>query len=312
MQYLGEILSLTVAVSWTATALFADTASHRIGALPLNLFRMALSLVLLGGFLWVVCGAPWPVHADGRTWFWLLLSGLVGYVFGDYCLFNSYMIFGSRFGQLFMTLAPPAAGIAGWLMLSESLSWRSWLAMVVTLTGIGITILARNRDSHKLTLKLPLKGVLFGIGAGVGQGLGLVLSKIGLTHYEAAVAADPTEMAAWAMPFAGTFIRAIAGLIGFILILALRKELPQLRKAIHDRKGMTMTGLTTVFGPFLGVSLSLMAVRYAEAGIASTLMALTPVLIIPPYALIHHQKVSFKEILGALIAVAGAALFFLL
>ena len=70
MQYLGEILSLTVAVSWTATALFADTASHRIGALPLNLFRMALSLVLLGGFLWVVCGAPWPVHADGRTWFW--------------------------------------------------------------------------------------------------------------------------------------------------------------------------------------------------------------------------------------------------
>ena len=312
MQYLGEILSLTVAVSWTATALFADTASHRIGALPLNLFRMALSLVLLGGFLWVVCGAPWPVHADGRTWFWLLPSGLVGYVFGDYCLFNSYMIFGSRFGQLFMTLAPPAAGIAGWLMLSESLSWRSWLAMVVTLTGIGITILARNRDSHKLTLKLPLKGVLFGIGAGVGQGLGLVLSKIGLTHYEAAVAADPTEMAAWAMPFAGTFIRAIAGLIGFILILALRKELPQLRKAIHDRKGMTMTGLTTVFGPFLGVSLSLMAVRYAEAGIASTLMALTPVLIIPPYALIHHQKVSFKEILGALIAVAGAALFFLL
>ncbi len=313
MQYLGEILSLTVAVSWTATALFADTASHRIGALPLNLFRMALSLVLLGGFLWVVCGAPWPVHADGRTWFWLLLSGLVGYVFGDYCLFNSYVIFGSRFGQLFMTLAPPAAGIAGWLMLGESLSWRSWLAMVVTLTGIGITILARNRDSHKLTLKLPLKGVLFGIGAGVGQGLGLVLSKVGLTHYEGALAdAGESLSSTWVLPFAGTFIRAIAGLVGFWLILTLRKELPQLRKAVRDRKGMACTGLTTFFGPFLGVSLSLMAVQFAPAGIASTLMALTPVLIIPPYAIIHHQKVSFKEILGALIAVSGAALFFLL
>ena len=91
MQYLGEILSLTVAVSWTATALFADTASHRIGALPLNFFRMALSLVLLGGFLWVVCGVPWPVYADGKTWFWLLLSGVVGYVFGDYCLFSFWM-----------------------------------------------------------------------------------------------------------------------------------------------------------------------------------------------------------------------------
>ena len=322
MQYLGEILSLTVAVSWTATALFADTASHRIGALPLNFFRMALSLVLLGGFLWVVCGAPWPVHADGRTWFWLLLSGLVGYVFGDYCLFNSYVIFGSRFGQLFMTLAPPAAGIAGWLMLSESLSWRSWLAMAVTLTGIGLTILARNRDSHKLTLRLPLKGVLFGIGAGVGQGLGLVLSKVGLTHYENALAAagagdalaggGDALAASWAMPFAGTFIRAIAGLFGFWLILALRRELPQLRRALHDRKGMACTGLTTLFGPFLGVSLSLMAVQFAPAGIASTLMALTPVLISPPYALIHRQKISFREILAALIAVSGAALFFLL
>ena len=312
MQYLGEFLSLTVAVSWTATALFADSASHRIGALPLNLFRMALSLVLLGGFLWVVGGAPWPSGADGQTWFWLLLSGLVGYVFGDYCLFNSYIVFGSRFGQLFMTLAPPVAGISGWILLGERMSGWAWLAMAVTITGIGITILARSGDSHKLTLKLPLKGVIFGIGAGIGQGLGLVLSKIGLTHYESAIVADATEMAAWAMPFAGTFIRAIAGLIGFALILALRKELPQVGRAVHDRKGMTMAGLTTFFGPFLGVSLSLMAVRYAEAGIASTLMALTPVLIILPYALIHHQRVSLKEILGTLVTVTGVALFFLL
>ena len=314
MQYLGEFLSLTVAVSWTATALFADSASHRIGALPLNLIRMALSLVLLGGFLWVVCGAPFPVHADGKAWLWLLLSGLVGYVFGDYCLFNSYIVFGSRFGQLFMTLAPPVAGISGWILLGERMSGWAWLAMAVTLTGIGITILARSGESHRLTLKLPLKGVLFGIGAGIGQGLGLVLSKIGLTHYEAALAAsgETLENAAWAMPFAGTFIRAIAGLAGFALILTLRKEMPQVGRALHDRKGMTMAGLTTFFGPFLGVSLSLMAVRYAEAGIASTLMALTPVLIILPYALIHHQRVSLKEILGTLVTVAGVALFFLL
>ena len=314
MQYLGEILSLTVAVSWTATALFADTASHRIGALPLNIIRMMLSLLLLGGFLWIVFGAPWPLHADGRTWFWLLLSGLVGYVFGDYCLFNSYIIFGSRFGQLFMTLAPPVAGISGWILLGERMSGWAWLAMAVTLTGIGITILARSGDSHKLILKLPLKGVLFGVGAGIGQGLGLVLSKIGLEHYESALAASGEMLSGetWAMPFAGTFIRAIAGLVGFWLILALRKELPQLGKAVRDRKGMTFAGLTTFFGPFLGVSLSLMAVRYAEAGIAATLMALTPVLIILPYSIIHHQKVSLKEILGTLVTVTGVALFFLL
>ncbi len=312
MQYLGEIISLAVAVSWTATALFADTASRRLGSLPLNLLRMALSLVFLAAFLWIVAGKPFPAYADGPTWFWLALSGIVGYVFGDYCLFNSYIVFGSRFGQLFMTLAPPVAGIAGWLMLGESLSWRSMVAMSVTLAGIAVTILVRQDGSRKLTLKLPLKGVLFGIGAGVGQGVGLVLSKIGMDHYASCVPADAPAAFAGAMPFAGTFIRAVAGLAGFWLILRLRKEMGQVSSAVRDRKGMLFALLTTFFGPFIGVSLSLMAVQYAKAGIASTLMALTPVLIIAPYALIHHQKISAKEIFGTVVTVAGVALFFLL
>ena len=262
--------------------------------------------------LWIVTGTPYPLHANGKAWFWLALSGLVGYVFGDYCLFNSYIVFGSCYGQLFMTLAPPMAGIAGWLMLGESMSWHSWLAMIVTLTGIAISILARGGENHKLTLKLPLKGVLFGIGAGVGQGVGLVLSKIGLDHYAESIPPEAPQSIVKMMPFAGTYIRAVAGFVGFFLILALMKQLPQVGKAVRDRKGMLFATLTTFFGPFLGVSLSLMAVQYAKAGIASTLMALTPVLIIVPYALIHKQKISAKEVVGTLITMVGVALFFLL
>ena len=312
MQNIGEILSLIVAVSWTATALFADIASHRIGSIPLNFIRMVLSLILLAALLWIVTGAPCPQFASPQAWVWLALSGLVGYVFGDYCLFNSYVVFGSKYGQLFMTLAPPVAGITGWLFLGESMSWRSWLAMAVTLTGIAICILSRGGSSHRLELKLPIKGVLFGIGAGVGQGTGLVLSKIGLEHYAASVPADAASSVISMMPFAGTYIRAIAGTIGFFLILAFRKSLSQVAAATHDRKGMTFATLTTIFGPFIGVSLSLMAVQYAKAGIASTLMALTPVLIIVPYAIINHQKISVKEVLGTLVTMAGVAMFFML
>ena len=181
MPYFGELLSLLVAVLWTATALFADTASHRLGALPLNVIRMAMSLVMLALLLLAVTGSVYPLHADGTTWLWLALSGLVGYVFGDYCLFNAYVIFGSKFGQLFMTLAPPIAGVTGWLLLGEALSWHAWVAMAVTLFGIGFSIVVRS--GHSLHLRLPLKGVLFGLGAGIGQGVGLVLSKIGLNHY---------------------------------------------------------------------------------------------------------------------------------
>jgi drug/metabolite transporter (DMT)-like permease len=184
--------------------------------------------------------------------------------------------------------------------------------MAVTLSGIAISILSRSGEGHKLTLKLPLKGVLLGVGAGMGQGVGLVLSKIGLQHYAEALPADAPAAFDWAMPFAATMIRSLTGLVGFAVWMALLGQLPQLRAAVHDRAGMKFTGLTTLFGPFIGVSLSLMAVQYARAGIASTLMALTPVLIILPYALIYKQKVTPKEILGVCISMTGVALFFLL
>ena len=312
MQYLGEVISLVVAVMWTATALFADQASHRIGAMSTNFFRMVLSAILLAGLLWIVIGHPYPAFADGKTWLWMGLSALVGYVFGDFCLFNSYIVIGARFGQLFMTLAPPFAAIAGWALLGETLSWKSWFAMAVTLTGIAISILNRGRDGHSLTLKLPVKGVLLGIGAGLGQGVGLVLSKIGMQHYAAALPADAPASFSWAMPFASTMIRSLTGMVGFFVLMALMRKLPELRAALHNREGMKYTGLTTLFGPFIGVSLSLMAVQYARAGIASTLMALTPVLILFPYALIYKQKITPKEILGVIVSMTGVALFFLL
>ena len=312
MQYLGEIISLVVAVLWTATALFADQASRRIGAMSTNFLRLGLSSVLLAGLLWIILGHPYPLFADGRTWLWMGLSALVGYVFGDFCLFNSYVVIGARFGQLFMTLAPLFAAIAGWAMLGETLSWKSWLAMAVTLSGIAISILSRSADGHKLALRLPLKGVLLGIGAGLGQGVGLVLSKIGMQHYEAALPADAPAAFGWALPFASTMIRSLVGTAGFFLLMAVCGMLPQLRAAVHNRTGMRFTALTTLFGPFIGVSLSLMAVQYARAGIASTLMALTPVLIILPCALIYKQKVTPKELLGVCVSMIGVALFFLL
>jgi len=189
VQHLGEIISLVVAASWTVTALFADKASHRLGSMTANVLRLTMAVVFLALLLWVTLGHPYPVYADGKAWMWLALSALVGYVFGDWCLFNCYLSIGARFGQLLMTLAPPMAAIAGWVLLGESLSWKSLIAMVVTLTGIGISILSRG-EGHTVKLTLPLKGILLGVGAGVGQGVGLVLSKIGMTHYTAALPAD--------------------------------------------------------------------------------------------------------------------------
>ena len=311
MQHLGEIISLVVAVSWTVTAIFADKASHRLGSMTTNVIRLVLASLFLAILLWITLGHPYPVFADGKAWLGLGLSALVGYVFGDWCLFNSYLSIGARFGQLFMTLAPPMAAIAGWIMLGETLTWKSMLAMAVTLCGIAISILSRG-EGHKVKLSLPLKGVLLGLGAGTGQGVGLVLSKIGMQHYEAAVPAGAPELMETMLPFASTMIRALIGSLGFLALMALQKDLPRLKAAFHDRRGMSYALILTLFGPVFGVSLSLMAVQYTDAGIASTLMALTPVLIILPYAIMYKQKIRLKEIIGVTVSMAGVAMFFLL
>lgn len=313
-MYKGEIISLIVAVSWTTTAMFAEVASKRMGSIVMNVVRMSLSLLFLGLTLWFLLGAPYPRFANGEAWFWLSLSGFVGYVLGDYCLFNSYILIGSRFGQLFMTLAPPAAAIFGWILLGEQMSLLAVLGMIVVMAGIGMSVLSHQNEegikSRKLHFKLPVKGVLFGIGAGMGQGIGLVLSKVGLLHYEETMMAAGVANAEFVMPFAATFIRAVTGMAGFMLALYFTKQQRQFVASVHDGKAVLFTALATITGPFIGVSLSLMATLYTSTGVAQTLMSLTPVLILWPSMMFFKQKVTALEIIGAVISVVGVTLFF--
>jgi len=305
----GELLSLFVALMWTFTAIFAEIASKHLGPLPLNVWRMIITITLLGLVLWFFCGSPWPQFTSPAVWGWFLASGFMGFVFGDACLFSSYIIIGSRFAQLFMTLASPFAAFTAWLLMGEQMTWIALLGMVVTLTGIGISIMGRTETGHR-QLKLPLRGILLGIGAGMGQGVGLVLSKLGLQAYEQVIPQEATEVAQM-MPFAGTQMRALMGLIGFGVALIATHQVSHLSKAWKDLRGASAAMATILLGPFLGVSCSLMAVNMTHAGVAQTLMSLTPVFILWPAHLIFGNKITRMEVLGAIIAVIGASLFFI-
>ena len=304
MAYFGELISIGVAFSWTATALLSELGSKRLGNLTLNVLRMGLALLFSMVLFLVVMGSPLPPVGSMEVCGWMLLSGVVGYVIGDFCLFQCYIIIGSRYGQLFMTLAPMAAALMAWITLGQQMTPSSLVAMLVTLLGISISVLGRG-EHHKVSLKLPLNGVLFAIGAALCQGIGLVLSKIGMDHY------DTSTQPAWLIPFSANFLRCIAGIIGFSLLLYFREGLKPLRDAIHDRKGMAVATATTIFGPFVGVGFSLMAVQYTSAGIASTLMALTPIIIILPSHWLFHQRITWQSVLGAVISFIGVSLFFL-
>ena len=304
MTYIGELISIGVAFSRTATALLSEFGSKRLGNLTLNVLRMALALLFSVVLFGMVLGSPLPSVGSMEACGWMLLSGVVGYVIGDFCLFQCYIIIGSRYGQLFMTLAPLAAAMMAWITLGQHMAPMSIGAMFITLIGIGISVLGRG-EHHKVSLKLPLNGVLFAVGAALCQGIGLVLSKIGMDHYETGTMPD------WLIPFSANFLRCIAGIIGFSLLLYFREGFQPLREALHDHKGMTVATATTIFGPFVGVGFSLMAVQYTNAGIASTLMALTPIIIILPSYWLFHQRITWRAVLGAVISVLGVSLFFL-
>ena len=309
-MFTGELISIAVSISWTICALCMEYASKRIGSLPVNWIRIVLALAMTMLLLLITTGSAIPLYTNSNTWFWMSLSGLIGFVFGDICLYSSYVIIGSRFSQLFMTLAPPVAAILALFTLNEKMGAPTILGMFITMTGIAMSILGKDRESKKVKIKLPLKGVLLAIGAGVGQGSGIVLSKIGMEHYTAAAANAP-EIVKTMIPFSASGIRMVIATVVFGIIVALHGGVKQTKPAFTDKKAAISIFLGTIFGPFVGVGFSLMAVQMTNSGVASTLMALAPIIILLPAWLWQKQKITKFEIIGAITSVIGVAMFFL-
>lgn len=294
--HLGEFAALLVAVFWTISALAFESASNRLGSVVVNIIRLVIGFIFLSILNLVRRKMILPFDASADNWLWLILSGLIGFVFGDLFLFKSYTIIGSRFSMLIMTLVPPMTAFLGWLIMGERLTLLNLAGMTLTFCGIAIAIFSRENGNERFTMKLAPVGVLYALGGALGQASGLVLSKFGMKDYD---------------PFSATQIRIIAGMTGFAFLVTVMQRWKNVRLAINDIKGMKSVTLGAFFGPFLGVSFSLLSVKYAKAGIASTIMALTPVFILLPATVLYKEKVTKAELIGAIISVAGVALFFI-
>ena len=289
-SHIGEIASLAVAVCWTLSALFFEKAGRKVGSLSVNIIRIFLAVIFLGVTLLFTQGSFFPTDATFYNWFWLGLSGVIGFFIGDLLLFQSYVVIGSRTSQLVMSLAPMLTAIIGWFFLSEILSFKSIVGIVVSVAGIIIAIAGK-----KLKLNIPLKGFLFALGGALGQALGLILSKKGIGDYD---------------PLAATQIRAIFGFGSFFILMIYLKRMGRVVLTIKDFTSMKAITIGTIFGPFIGVALSLFAIQRTHTGVASALMALAPIIIILPSAIMFKEKVTAQQVIGAFISMAGAAVFF--
>lgn len=295
-NHAGEFFALGTAVFWTVTALAFESASKKIGSLAVNVIRLLIGFFFLSIFIFLSRGTFLPAGASREIWIWLLISGLVGFVFGDLFLFKSYTIIGSRFSMLIQTLVPPITALFGWLILGEKLTLLNYLGMVLTFSGISMAVFSRENKNEKISFKLSPRGVAYALYGALGQALGLVLSKFGMKDYD---------------PFSANQIRIIAGISGFAVLITFMKRWSSIYNTLFNVRAMVTVTLGSFFGPFLGVSFSLLAIRHTQTGIASTIMAIIPVLIIPPAVIIFKQKVTIPELIGAIVSVCGVTIFFI-
>lgn len=297
MNIIGEIAGLATSFFFAVTALIFTKTGHMIGSQATNRMRLLFALAYLIVLNLILFREPLPFSADSSRWLWLSLSGVIGLSLGDAFLFQSLVSVGTRLGSLLLSLAPIFGSIIAWMFFGESLTALQIFGIALALSGIGWVVM-----SHEEPADTPhgqtRRGVLFGVLAALGQAVGLVLSK--------------QAMAENFSPFQANAIRMVAAAIFVWVWAAFEGQAGATFASIRRHpKSLGLLALGALIGPVLGVSSSLLSVQHAEIGVASTLMALPPVIVLPISYFVFKEKVGWQAIAGTLLAIVGVAVLFL-
>lgn len=301
---LGELAALLTAICFSVSSIFFTFAGRKFSPLVINRLRLVVAVLLLGIIHWLAFGSPLPIHASIDHWFWLGISGIVGLAIGDLFLFQAYISIGPRLGLLFLSLAPALASVLAWLLLGESLSWGKIAGILLTLAGIFAVVLDSNSNpkASDKTNDIPKngvnwKGIVSGLLAASGQATGVVLAKLGLRENFPALSANVIRMSA-------------AFLALWLVTVFQRQVISTFNQASDRRSGLLFILGGAIFGPLIGVSLSLFAIQNTNVGIASTIIALPPVFLLPIGYFVFIERVSWQAIAGTFLAIIGVGLLF--
>jgi drug/metabolite transporter (DMT)-like permease len=308
MSGLGIVAGLATAGLWTITAVCFESSSRWLGSFTVNLLRLFLACLMFLLLSLVRSGALLPSHLTASMWCNLLLSGLIGFVIGDIALFEAFVLIGARLSTLIYASVPAMTAVAAFLFLGEMLTMRILFGMLVTMGGIATAILGGPKQDVPVQAAARRRGILLALCGSAGQAAGLLLGKRGSIGLDA---------------FAATEVRALAGFAGFAVLAlvtrkmasivavvgkALRPRLSERSDAGRLRRALAVMLCGAVLGPFLGVSLGLKSVQLLPAGVASTLMSIVPVLLVPVSAIVFHERTRGLELLGTVGTLVGVAI----
>ena len=292
---MGEIAALGAALGMVFCSISFEAAGKKVGSLTVNIMRLFMGFVFLSITTLYTRGMALPLDATIKSYTFLGISGFIGMFLGDLFMFEAFVVLGARITTLIMTLVPVVTALSAWVILGETLSPREILAVLLTVGGIFLVMYTKGNGTDKKE-GFPVRGILCAAGGVLGQALGMVFSKIGVESYD---------------PIAATQIRILVAIVSFVLLIGLRGKWDEVGRGVRDKGAMKWIGIGSFFGPFLGVTAMLIALKNASAGIVSTISSTSPVLVIPFSVMIFKDRVSLAEVIGALISVGGVSLFFL-
>ncbi|MGI9014151.1 MAG: DMT family transporter [Phycisphaerales bacterium] len=319
---LGHAAGLATSVLWTGSSVLFTEATRRLGPSIVNTVRLFMAVVLLG-ITYRLLSGDWIPHITQEQCIYLALSGVIGLSIGDQALFTAFLDVGPRKAMLIMTTAPLFAAFFGWISLGETIEPVAWMGVGLTLAGVAWVVLERPPTEIGKHPPHRVRGIIMAIIAAACQAAGLMFSKRGIGH------GGIVDEAAHLSPQAATYVRmAFAAVAMFPMLLLMHHLLPRRTpgpgeiavvpgdhlgirrslKALGNSRGMALTLLATICGPFLGVWMSLVAADRIDLGIAQTLGSLPPVLLLPVAFMLYGERITLRAMAGAALAVAGAAL----
>jgi drug/metabolite transporter (DMT)-like permease len=299
----GAIAALSAAACWAIATVIYERLGRSMPPLVLNGAKGCVAIAAIAGAMaWL--DQPWSV--DGRAIALLGLSGLLGIGVGDTAYFLALNRLGARRVLLFELLVPIWVTIAGSVLLGERLPLPVWAGIGVTVGGVGWTLAEQTPGADGRRSPFANRKNAWGIGwavvAAIAQVAGALLARTALA--ETAV-----------LPLHSALVRLVAGTGPVLLGLAIARWSRHPRRPIHRKPQSLSTrwrtygaiALAALTGTFGGIWLQQTAFKYAPVGIAQTLIATSPIFVLPVVAL-GGDRISGRAIFGASIAMTGVAI----
>ncbi len=320
------IFALMAMMFFAGSAVAANRAVQTLGSLKTNALRLSIAVAV--GTLWAF---TFGQGAWGAGLHLMLISGALGFGVGDVGLFLALPLLGSRLTVLMtQCLAVPLAALTEWLWRGTILTQAQTLASALILGGVALALAPNKSEGNaaKNVGNWTMAGVIFGLISAAGQGSGAVFSREAFAVVKRSGQELDGLTASWQRALAGLVI-ALVSWWALEQHTARKLKSPQtaLVEVAHEMAepenenaaASTCSGqssshgtrwlfLHAALGPLLGVASLQTALKTTPSALVLSIAALTPLAVMPLAWWLEGDRPGARALLGAAVAVAGAAL----